>query len=271
MVRHAAFRPALDAAAVELQAWLVAASPIGQPFLLRFAFEAQTKSTTITGSDTSTGGTSSAEDGAALRPEVPVQLPQLDMGDSPAVMAVDFAVMHQLKHVTRPKFTWEGATISASQPQNRGPTWDQLARKRRVAWVTDGSQLEAVPSTARNAGPDGEPEVLPSESDCGCEGLPQPLPQGSCKLYDALIVNHGPRDSAAMAAEWHVVMPPHSAFLMSDVTRLSPLMPGKLLPPTESLFVVIVSHVSHSCVSRLVPIRRYSKYYCWFMSSVCPS
>ena len=236
MVRHAAFRPALDAAAVGLQAWLVAASPVGLPPLLRFALKAHTMSSPSVRSGTS-GGTSSGEGSAAVRPDVPVQLvetvPKLDIDNSPAATAVDFAVMHQLKHVTRPKFTWEGATIFASQPQNGGPTPDQVAKKRRVA---AGSRIEAVLSIVRDAGPDEEPEVLPSESDCGCEGLLQPLSRGSCKLYDALIVNRGSRDSAAIAAEWHVVMPPHSAFLMSDVTRLSPLMPGKPLPSTAFLF-----------------------------------
>lgn len=235
MVRHAAFRPALDAAAIELQAWLVATSPIGQPPLLRFALEAQTKSTTSENDNTLFDYTCSGEGCAAVIPDVPIQLvPQCDRDNSPAV-AVDFAVMHQLKHVTRPKFTWVGATISASQPQNRRPMGDQPAKTRQVAQVADSSPIAAFPSTARDAGPDEQSETLPSESDYGCEGLPQPLSQGSCKLYDALIVNHGPRDSAAMAAEWPVVLPPHSAFLMSDVTRLSPLMPGKYLPPTSFL------------------------------------
>ena len=45
-------------------------------------------------------------------------------------------------------------------------------------------------------------------------------------LFDRVISNDGDTETEAVAHETPVLLPPRSRFLMSDVTRLRPLLPG---------------------------------------------
>lgn len=45
-------------------------------------------------------------------------------------------------------------------------------------------------------------------------------------LFDRLISNDDGVEAEALAHETPVLLPPRSAFLMSDITRLKPLLPG---------------------------------------------
>lgn len=45
-------------------------------------------------------------------------------------------------------------------------------------------------------------------------------------LFDRLISNKSDADAEALAHETPVLLPPRSRFLMSDITRLKPLLPG---------------------------------------------
>lgn len=54
-------------------------------------------------------------------------------------------------------------------------------------------------------------------------------------LFDRLISNDGDVEAEAVAHEARVLLPPRSRFLMSDITRLTPLLPGApLIPPRRS-------------------------------------
>ena len=49
-----------------------------------------------------------------------------------------------------------------------------------------------------------------------------------CNLFDVLISNECVEERKALAFQTHVIVPPRARFLLSDVTRLRPLLPGAL-------------------------------------------
>ena len=66
-----------------------------------------------------------------------------------------------------------------------------------------------------------------------CRGGPwssNPHPAGAAgakgNLFDRLIANEGATEAGALAHEAPVLLPPRTVFLMSDITRMRPLLPG---------------------------------------------
>ena len=51
-------------------------------------------------------------------------------------------------------------------------------------------------------------------------------PAAAVNLFDQVVGNDGDAEAEAVAHETPVLLPPRSRFLMSDVTRLRPLLPG---------------------------------------------
>ena len=234
--RHAAFRPALAAAAAELQAWFNKACPTGQPPTLHMALYTQSPS----------GGSHRKP---VLAPAEAGESDPAADGETPidAEQRVDFAALHALKHVLHPKLTWESAAIATSGRQAQGST-------HASQWRPDAEQQQYDPQPALEtggeaflpqslAGTDEPPIREASCHDSQCYPPSDPILQrtsGSCNLYDVLIRNCGDSDAAAADHEAQVVLPPRSAFLMSDVTRLGPLLPGAVLKPLASVRALLL-------------------------------
>ena len=281
--RHAAFRPALEAAQAALQQWLTASCAAPEARNVRAAL--QTHTAEHPANPPSNGAQPPM---AGVQGRAPIAAPAeagkagsrhlaaIDAGGAAQQTELDFAALGHMKAVVQPMLTWDSPDIASARHDRRSAsstTVGSRAAEQQEDYdvphesgesVTHGGSVSKFED--EGVGPprrcnlydmmvhndDGEDAVaLAHEVLRQAPSLPQPLLRGSKTCVGpknarefvltlnapALPPQHarlavGARASRLLAltagpcVQVHVVLPRRSSFVMSDITRLRPLISG---------------------------------------------
>lgn len=217
--RHAVYQPVLAAAAAAMAAWLAASGSSSIAAALAAAgstdVAAEYSSTRAVGPGVSANGTLQGSPVLQVAPDADAATDSSQVAaadndtDASAADGADYIALAAMKGTLRPKFRFTNSdTAGLLHP----------ALKHHVC----SALIEAIASSLLSS---QFQEVL-----LCCTGATAAL-----NLFDQLISHDGDTEAEAVAHETPVLLPPRSRFLMSDITRLKPLLPGAPLLPALRL------------------------------------
>jgi len=215
-VRHAAFQPALSAAEDTIRRWMVASgSPTISVALQRCGIECESQTR---------HGTSQKGEGTQPLPALPSSYQEeqhtcaangaLENGNS---ASSPVATSERLDYIA----------LAASRKELRPKFYAALSEERHTG-STAAQNAGAADAYHGRPKPPHRIEVTDKNAAAGLQSLLDTAPNEVCtvNLLNKVIRNKLHRDLTAVAHEAAVVMPPCSAFLMSDIKCMTPLLQG---------------------------------------------